>query len=48
MKAIQQQSVEAKKNEGSDELREVKRLCKGLGFAFDIIISYLEMERGEK
>ena len=48
MKAIQQQSVEAKKNEGSDALKEVKRLCKGLGFAFDMLISYLEKERGEK
>ena len=48
MKAIQQQLVEAKKNEGFDALKEVKRLCKRLGFNFDMLISSLEKERGEK
>ena len=32
MEAIQQQMVEAKKNERSDALKEVKRLCKEFGF----------------
>ena len=32
MEAIQQQMVEAKKNERAYELKEVKRLCKEFGF----------------
>ena len=32
MKAIQQQMVEAKKNERANALKEVKRLCKELVF----------------
>lgn len=32
MEAIQQQMVEAKKNERADALKEVKRLCKEFGF----------------
>ena len=32
MEAIQQQMVEAKKNERANALREVKRLCKEFGF----------------
>ena len=32
MEAIQQQMVEAKKNERSNALKEVKRLCKEFGF----------------
>ena len=32
MQAIQQQMVEAKKNEGTNALKEVKRLCKKFGF----------------
>ena len=32
MKAIQQQMVEAKKNERANTLKEVKRLCKEFGF----------------
>ena len=32
MEAIQQQMVEAKKNERTNALKEVKRLCKELGF----------------
>ena len=32
MKTIQQQMVEAKKNERTNALKEVKRLCKEFGF----------------
>jgi hypothetical protein len=32
MEAIQQQMIEAKKNERADALKEVKRLCKEFGF----------------
>ena len=32
MEAIQQQMVEAKKNERANALKEVKRLCKKFGF----------------
>ena len=32
MEAIQQQMVEAKKNERSNALKEVKRFCKEFGF----------------
>ena len=32
MEAIQQQMVEAKKNERANSLKEVKRLCKEFGF----------------
>ena len=32
METIQQQMIEAKKNERTDSLKEVKRLCKGFGF----------------
>jgi hypothetical protein len=32
MEAIQQQMVEAKKNERANALKEVKRLCKEFGF----------------
>ena len=32
MEAIQQQMVEAKKNERANTLKEVKRLCKKFGF----------------
>ena len=33
MRAIQQQKVEAKKNERTNARKEVKRLCKEFGFA---------------
>ena len=36
MEAIQQQIVEAKKNERANALREVKRLCKDFGFRADM------------
>ena len=32
MEAIQQQMIEAKKNECSNALKELKRLCKEFGF----------------
>ena len=32
MEAIQQQMIEAKKNERANALKEVKRLCKEFGF----------------
>ena len=32
MEAIQQQMVEAKKNERTDALKKVKRICKDFGF----------------
>ena len=32
MKTIQQQMIEAKKNERANALKEVKRLCKEFGF----------------
>lgn len=32
MEAIQQQMIEAKKNECANALKEVKRLCKEFGF----------------
>ena len=37
MGAIQQQMVEAKKNERAKVLKEVKRLCKDFGFTAGIL-----------
>jgi hypothetical protein len=37
MEAIQQQMVEAKKNERANALKEVKRLCKEFGFTAGIL-----------
>ena len=37
MEAIQQQMVEAKKNERTNALKEVKRLCKEFGFTVGIM-----------
>ena len=36
-KSIQQQMVEAKKNERANALKEVKRLCKEFGFTAGIL-----------
>ena len=33
LEAIQQQMIEAKKNERANALREIKRLCKEFGFS---------------
>ena len=39
--AIQQQMVEAKKNERANALKEVKRLCKEFGFTAGMLKSSL-------
>ena len=48
MEAIQQQMIEAKKNEPSNALREVKRLCKEFGFTAGMLKSALAEERKKK
>lgn len=37
MEAIQQQTVEAKKNGRANVLKEVKRLCKEFGFTAEML-----------
>jgi len=37
MEAIQQQMIEAKKNERANALKEVKRLCKRFGFTIGML-----------
>ena len=41
MEAIQQQMAEAKQNERTDALKEVKRLCKECGFTAGMLKSLL-------
>ena len=48
MEAIQQQIVEAKKNERANALKEVKRLCKEFGFTAGMLKGSLAKGRGEK
>ena len=48
MEAIQQQMVEAKKNERANALKEVKRLCKEFGFTAGMLKGSLAKGRGEK
>ena len=48
MEAIQQQIVEAKKNERANALKEVKRFRKELGVGAGMLKSALAEERGEK
>ena len=48
MEAIQEQMVEAKKNEHVNTLKEVKLLCKEFGFTSDMLESSLAKMRGEK
>ena len=48
MDAIQQQMVEAKKNERANALKEVQRLCKELGFTAGMLKGALAKGRGEK
>jgi hypothetical protein len=48
MEAIQQQMVEAKKNERANALKEVKRPCKEFGFAAGMLKGALAKGRGEK
>jgi len=45
---IQQQMVEAKKNERANALKEVKRLCKEFGFTSGMLKGSLAKGRGEK
>jgi len=45
MEAIQQQMVEAQKNESANILKEIKRLCKEFGFTAGMLVeSQLLME----
>lgn len=48
MEAIQQQMVEAKKNERANVLKEVKPLFKEFGFTSAMIKGALAKGRGEK
>jgi len=48
MEAIQQQMVEAKKNERANALAEVKRLCKKLGFTAGMLKGSLAEGRKAK
>ena len=48
MEAIQQQMVEAKKNERANALKEVKRLCKEFGFTAGMLKGALAKGRGKK
>ena len=48
MEAIQQQMIEAKKNERANALKEVKRLCKEFGFTAGMLKGALAKGRGEK
>ena len=45
---LQQQMVEAKKNERANALKEVKRLCKEFGFTAGMLKGSLVKGRGEK
>ena len=48
MEVLQQQMVEAKKNERADALKTVKRLCKEFGFTACMLKGSLAKGRGEK
>ena len=48
MEAIQQQMVEAKKNERANALKVIKRLCKEFGFTAGMLKGSLANGRGEK
>ena len=48
MEAIQQQMVEATKNERANALKEVKRLCKELGFTAGMLKGSLAEGRKAK
>ena len=48
MEAIQQQMVEAKKNEHAFVLKEVKHLCKEFGFTSGMLKGSLAKGRAEK
>ena len=48
MEAIQQQMVEAKKNERANALKEVRRFCKEFGLTAGMQKGSLAKGRGEK
>ena len=48
MEAIQQQMAEAKKNERTNALKEVKQICKEFGFTAGMLKGALAKGRGEK
>jgi len=48
METIQQQMVEAKKNEHANALKEVKRLCKEFVFTAGMLKGSLAKGQGEK
>ena len=48
MEAIQQQMIEAKKNERYNVLKEAKRLCKEFGFTVGMLTGSLTKGHGEK
>jgi len=48
METIQQQMAEAKKNERTNALKEVKRLCKEFGFTAGMLKSSLVKGRSKK
>ena len=48
METIQQQMAEAKKNERSNALKEVKLVCKEFGFTAGMLKGALTKGRGEK
>ena len=48
MEVLQQQMVEAKKNERADALKTVKRLCKEFSFTAGMLKGSLAKGRGEK
>jgi hypothetical protein len=48
METIQQQMVEAKKNERTTALKEVKRLCKEFEFTAGMLQGSLAKGRGKK
>ena len=48
MKTIQQQMVEAKKNERTDALKKVKELCKEFGFTAGMLKGALTEGRKKK
>ena len=48
MEAIQQQMLEAKKNERAEALKTVKHLCKEFGFTAGMLKGALAKGRGQK
>ena len=48
MEAVQQQIVEAKKNQPANALKKIKRFCKEFGFTARALKVSLAQGRGEK